>query len=150
MSALGPFDVTPIVQRLREQVPALETIGVAVDVAAAQKSAPRLPAGFVLLKKERLKSELMTGVMRHQASAQVWVLIGVRHYQGRERGAAHADLGIPLVNQVRQALNGWTPAGPDGATVEPMRSEGDGELIGLTDAEWWWRDPFTLNYRSRR
>lgn len=150
MSALGPFDVTPIVQRLREQVPALETIGFAADVAAAQKSAPRLPAGFVMLKKERLKSEPVTGLMRHEATAQVWVLIGVRHYQARERGAAHADVGIPLVAQVRIALHGWSPAGPDGATVEPLRSEGDGELMGLTDAEWWWRDPFILKYRSRR
>lgn len=149
MSALGPFDVTPIVARLRLQVPELQMIGGAADRAAAQEGALRLPAAFVILAREQLTSEPMTGVMRHQVGAQVDVLVGVRHYQARERGAAHADLGIALVGQVRDALHGWTPAGPTGASVEPMRSQGTGQLLKLHDAEWWWLDPYFIPYRSR-
>lgn len=149
MSALGPFDVTPIVQRLQQHVPELQVVGGAADRAAAQEGALRLPAAFVILAREQTASESVTGLMRHQVGAQVDVLVGVRHYQARERGAAHAEVGVPLVAKVRAALHGWTPAGPAGATVEPMRSQGTGQLLKLSDAEWWWIDPFFIPYRSR-
>ena len=147
--SLGPLDVTPIVERIRALVPDFQMVCGAADRATAQESRLRFPCAFVILAGEQVASESLTGVMRHQADAKVDVLIGVRHYQGDQRGTPHAEAGIPLVAKVREALHGWTPAGPTGARVEPMRIQGKGALLQMSDADWWWVDPFLCTYKGR-
>ncbi len=149
--SLGPFDVTPVIARLRSQVPAFKVLGGAADRATAQRTQLlATPAAFVILARESKRSESVSGVMRHIVSARIDILVCVRHYQDGQRGDAHADQGIQLVGAVRAALQGWTPAGPDGAGVDPMYSKGDAALLALTDNEWWWVEPFHVDYRSRR
>lgn len=148
-TSLGPFDMTPIIERVRAQVPALELVGGAAERAAAVEGAIALPAAFIVLAGEDIRSEPITGSLRTETTARIHVITGVRHYQGGQRGQAHADVANRIVAAVRTALHGWTPAGPTGTRVESIRCNGRAELLKLAQAEWWWLDPFTCTYRGR-
>lgn len=148
-TSLGPFDVTPIIERIRAQVPALKLVGFAADRATAIEGAIAMPCAFVILAGEDVKSEDLAGLLRHTAVAYIDVVYGVRHSQGGTRGKAQADASNPVIAAGRTALHGWTPAGPTGTRVEPMRSNGRAQLLRLAEAESWWIDPFTCTYRGR-
>lgn len=147
--SLGPFDTTPVEDRVRAEVSGLRLVGGAADRAAAMRNATTLPAAFVILAGERIVSTPASGVQVHSVTAQIDVLVGVRHARAKERGAAHADLGRPIVEEIRGALNNWKPPGPDGALTEAMAGNGQSGLLALTDAEWWWVDRYTVHYTGR-
>lgn len=150
MSNLGPFNVTPIIERLREQVPALKLVGGAADRVAVEQSATlTTPAAFVILAAEDIQTTKASGLMVHGVRARIDVIYQIRHYRDGSRGFAHTDALESVVAAGRAALNNWRPTGPEGATVELMTGAGRAQLLALRERDQWWLDPFEVEYRSR-
>jgi hypothetical protein len=148
-TSLGPLDVTSIIARLRDQVPALKLVAGAADRATAMQGAIALPAAFVILAGEDNSSEAITGALRKITVAQIDIVVGMRHSAPAKRGQAQADDANPIVSAIRTALHGWTPVGPAGARTESIRCHGKSRLLALANAEWWWVDQFQCTYRGR-
>jgi hypothetical protein len=151
------MDVTPIIERIRDQVPAAELrfVGGAADQAAiGEQRLPPMPCAFVVLAGEDVSTTRMSGgVLAQTVVAVIDVLVGVRHARAAARGADHAETGIGIVDQIRGALVNWnaflaTPAGADG-TLGVMSLNGRSQLVRLDQDLWWWVDRYQLTYRAR-
>jgi hypothetical protein len=149
MSGLGPFDVDPIIERLRAQVPALKLVGGAAERAEVEQSTTlTTPAAFVILASEQIDITEAGGLYIHRIRAEIHVLYQVRHYREGARGQPHRESLAALVGAGRAALNNWRPAGPAGATVEHVHGSGRAVLLGIRQRDAWWLDPFELVYRG--
>lgn len=148
---LGPFDPTPIIERLRTEVPSLRFVGGAADQAKLdEQRLPPMPAAIVLLAGEDIRSAPVSGgVMTYTAIASIDVVVGVRHARTAERGQAHADRGLPIVGEIRAVLNNWAPNGSTNIFAERMASNGRCQLLRLDEDVWWWVDRYQFTYRSR-
>ncbi|WP_171892408.1 hypothetical protein [Pseudomonas aeruginosa] len=114
----APFDHNLVIDRLREQVKALQHIGGAAELGAiTQLRDFRTPAAYVLLAQETLSAKPAGhagGAARQMASVHFIVTLAVRNYRDN-KGVSAADDLRPVLGQVRQALIGWTPPGLAGA-----------------------------------
>ncbi|MDP1696498.1 MAG: hypothetical protein Q8L45_01715 [Xanthomonadaceae bacterium] len=142
---LGPFDITPVIDRLRASVPTLRQVAGAAELDAAMNSvnASTVPAAYVLPALEsagetRGSSQRLIQIV----SVTVAVVIAVRNYRRADLGsAAGADLG-GVVAAVRSAVLGWTPPGGE----KPFDFKA-GRLERRQDAALWWQDLYRTQYR---
>lgn len=148
MSSLGPFDIAPVVARLKAQITALRSVQGAAEFAAAVKAttAPPTPSAYVLLAKENgAPSQPASEIAIQAHEARFGVVLAVRNYQVAQLGAAQADSLSALVTATRTALVGWKPAGYDGRRIE-WRS---GSVLSYDAATVWWQEIFLTTYWSR-
>lgn len=148
-AALAPFDATLVIDRLREQVASLRNVGGSAESVEAFTKPGALPAAYVMLTEEAIDHRRMTEHNEHGATAIVDVLIGVRNYRLQERGQAHIDALLPIVGEVRAALYGWRPTLPTGVRCQPMLGHGRAQVFHYDNAVLWWRERFSIEYRSR-
>lgn len=149
MSAdLGPFDIAPVVARLKAQVTALRAVQGAAEFAAAVKAttAPPTPSAYVLLAREngpaaQPASEI--AIQRHDV--RFGVVLAVRNYQLAQLGTAQADSLTALINSTRTTLVGWKPTGFTGQRIE----WNSGSVLSYDAATVWWQEIFTTRYWSR-
>jgi len=143
----APFDVTPIIARLKSQVPALLTVGGAADYAAVKGLADfRAPCAFVLLAREKLKPH--AGQDSQRVVVTFGVVLAVRNNRPAERGAAAASDLSTYLAAIRSALIGWSPAavGADRRGVQLLQ----GDLLNYDSSTLLWSDVYqTYQFLTR-
>ena len=145
MNCLAPFDVRPVIERLRSKVDVLRDVGQAADFAAVFERSPPLPSAYVVLEEERFDSADYSEHGEIRTTVILAVLVGVRHFRVADRGAAHADEARQILGRTRAALFGWEPRLPEGVTGQPMRLQGQSHLMRYDQADWWWVDRYLIN-----
>lgn len=102
------FAGAAIVERLRDQVPALRLVG-EVDAFTDVTDTPKqLPAALVLLHDLRVT---VRNAMRAEATTEQDWLVVLAARSASAAGGANAESFGALVPQVVAALQGWAPAG---------------------------------------
>lgn len=132
------MDVSPIVQRLRSELPTdWVDIGGAAGLDIAVDTAPTTPVAYVLPLAESADPGYLVGVHAQQVKLAFGVLIAVQNVSDARGGAAQSELALRR-QQVRTALAGWTlPTDPD-ATV----SFAEGRLLQFENGRLWWMDTY--------
>ena len=134
------MDLSPIVARLKIQLPALRSVGASADLDAAIEGAVALPAAFVLPLAESAVDIGLTGSTGQRIAQAFGVLHVVSNKRDAQGGASLDELATHRV-ALRAALVGWVP---DAATGEPVLFTG-GRLLRLDgDGRLWWIDEFAL------
>lgn len=114
----APFDHNLVIARLKDQVPELQEVGGAADLASIQKLRDfRTPSAFVILAVETpvpRQSGAPGAATRQMVQVQFGVVVAVRNYRDSKGQAAADDL-RPELGRVRDALIGWVPPGLTGA-----------------------------------
>lgn len=114
----APFDHNLVIARLKDQVPELQEVGGAADLAFIQKLRDfRTPSAFVILAVETpvpRQSGAPGAATRQMVQVQFGVVVAVRNYRDNKGQAAADDL-RPELGRVRDALIGWVPPGLTGA-----------------------------------
>lgn len=114
----APFDHNLVIARLKDQVPELQEVGGAADLAAMQKLRDfRTPSAFVLLAMETpipRQSGAPGAATRQMVPVNFGVVVAVRNYRDNKGQAAADDL-RPVLGRVRDALIGWVPPDLAGA-----------------------------------
>lgn len=148
----GPLDVSPIIDRIRVEVPDLRFVGGAADEGRIdEQRLPPMPCAMVVLEAEdHVPTKLSGGVIAQATTATVAILVGVRHQRLAERGMAHADAGQPIVAAIRGALANWRPADESADDLGTMTLAGKAQLNRLDQDCWWWIDRYQVTYRSRQ
>lgn len=97
-----------IVQRLKDQVPALRLVGQVDAFTGNTDVPPQMPAALVLLQDMRVTAR--SAVRADVATEQDWIVaLAVRSASPVD--AANADALGALIPRVVGALQGWAPAG---------------------------------------
>lgn len=114
----APFDHNLVIARLKDQVPELQEVGGAADLAAIRQIRDfRTPSAFVILAVETpvpRQPGAPGAATRQMVQVQFGVVVAVRNYRDN-RGKAAADELRPELGRVRDALIGWVPPGLTGA-----------------------------------
>lgn len=138
------FDIAPILERLRQEVPALRVVAGAAELAAAVESGKGLqtPCAFVTLTAERgSPMRGVAGVFVQPVQLSVSVMLVVRNYTRASLGsAARADL-LPVLQDARNALLGWKPAGADDVLTFSA-----GRVFDFDAGTLWWEDVLATRY----
>ena len=112
----APFDLTPIIGRLREQVPTLRAVQGAADYAAvASLQDFSAPCAYVVLVSEDSEPNPPGHAPRGRVAklsqllvVQFGVVLAVRNYR-EQRGAQLAEELKQMLGDVRRALLGYVP-----------------------------------------
>ena len=134
------MDLSLIVTHLRANMPALRSVGVSADLAAAEEGVVAFPAAFVIPLGDKGVDLGMVGSTGQRVAQTFGVVHCLSNRRDAQGGAALNDLAA-MRAKLRTALVGWVP---DAATGEPvlftagrlLRLDGDGRL--------WWMDEFQL------
>lgn len=144
----APFDVQPIIARLKALVPALRNVAGAADYASLTKLADFLPpCAYVLLARERADANppgnAMPGTqvtVRQRVNVSFGVVLAVRNYR-EQLGAQSADDLKTMLGAIRAALLGWIPDVPGGHPCMLQR----GDLVQYSSAVSVWTDVYTTS-----
>lgn len=142
----APFDVQPVVDRLRSQVSALRLVGMAADYATVKSLRDfNPPSAYVLLAQEAFDSNPPGNGVRGQqvtvtqrGRVTLGVVVAARNYR-EQRGAQLGDEIRGLLDQVRSSLQGWVPDVPGARPLQLQR----GDLLQYDDATALWCDVWT-------
>ncbi|WP_223723804.1 hypothetical protein [Pseudomonas aeruginosa] len=114
----APFDHNLIIERLKDQVAVLESVGGAADFAAIKAVRDfRTPTAYVILAEETpmpRSSGAPGAATRQMVQVRFGVVVATRNYRDNKGKNAMDDL-RPVLGQVRDALIGWVPPGLVGA-----------------------------------
>lgn len=146
--SFAPLDTGLLVQRLREQVPQLASVGGAADYAAVQELRNFVaPSAFVVFAQERNTGKLPTGsgACMQECEATVGVVLALRHYQELLGEQLHEEA-RELVAQVRAALIGFKPAQP-GARALAWQ---EGRVLDYDAGKLLWADLYRVSYVMAR
>lgn len=142
MSA-APFDVMPIVARLKARVSALRQMGTAADYATVRSLGDfPVPCAYVLLAREKAVAT-KTGAsmpgqqtrLPQQMAVSFGVVLAVQNFR-QQAGAQVADQLGEILGQVRGVLLGWTPDVPGGRACQLIQ----GDLTQYDRAVALWTD----------
>lgn len=135
------MDVTPIIDRLREQCPSplFKSIGGAIELDAAVQSAPATPSAWVMPLAERAETPHLASYQAQHVMQDISVVICLTNRRDATGAAASHDLKA-LRQAVRAALLGWMPDSDNG---EPLAFTG-GRLLRFDEGRLWWADEFRV------
>lgn len=135
------MDVTPIIDRLREQCPPplFKSVGGAIELDAAVQSAPATPCAWVMPLAEKAETPHLASVQTQLVMQDISVVICVTNRRDATGAAASQDLKT-LRQAVRAALMGWAP---DGETGDPLAFT-SGRLLRFDEGRLWWADEFRV------
>ena len=134
------MDLSLIVERLKERLGGLRSVGASADLDAAIEGVIALPAAFVLPLAESAWDSGLTGGTGQRVVQAFGVLHAVTNRRDAQGGAALNDLKA-LRLALRAALVGWVPFA---ATGDPVLFT-SGRLLSLDgDGRLWWMDEFQL------
>lgn len=142
MSA-APFDVKPVVARIKDAVPALRQVGRAGDYASVRSLGDfPVPAAYVLLAREKAQ-ETKSGIsmpgqqtkMAQVVPVNFGVVVAVRNYR-EQAGEQLADELLEILGAIRDALLGWTPPGNGTRACQLLQ----GDLTQYDRATALWTD----------
>ncbi|GIX33423.1 MAG: hypothetical protein KatS3mg125_1379 [Lysobacterales bacterium] len=143
--SLGPLALSPIIARIRQEVPLLRTVGGVAEAAAAQRgSLQGLPAAFVMLEEESASPTFgSSGAHLQRVSVRFAVLLAARNARDA-LGQALAETAGELAGELRRALVGWMPS--TALTAIEFRQ---GRLLSFDDAVIWWQETYGCDYLLR-
>lgn len=137
----APFAVSVVIERLREQVGALQQIeGASAYAKIRSFSEFRPDSAYVLLARERSDGEPPKGG-RQRALVTFGVVIAVTNYRD-VTGAESIDDISPLIGQTRAALMGWQPPVNGGRPCQWMQ----GDVLDYDDSTLLWADVFQTQH----
>lgn len=108
---VGPFPVTPVLERLREHVQALLLVGDAADLDTALDQQPAKDCAAYVTSAEIGGRPRYTGDQHIQnVDVTLRVVLMVRNFSGQGSGSgARRQMDEQVIPGVRKALIGWTP-----------------------------------------
>lgn len=143
-----PLDTAIIEQRLRDQVPDLQSVGGAADLGAITDIRGFRPgSAFVVLNEEVGIDDGRPSAQgrpsgRQAVAATIGVIVAARNYRDKTGVAAAADAG-PLIGAIRTALLGdWIPGGQ---LQRPLKWV-EGSVLKNDDSTLLWLDVFHTTY----
>lgn len=146
----APFDHNLVIARLKDQVPELQEVGGAADLAAVTMLRDfRTPSAFVLLAVETpipRQSGAPGAATRQMVPVNFGVVVAVRNYRGNKGQAAADDL-RPVLGRVRDALIGWVP--PDLAGARDCQLV-EGRVIDYDTDTLVWTDLYQTQHSIGR
>lgn len=114
----APFDHNLVIARLKDQVPELQSVGGAADLAVITAVREfRTPSAYVILAVETpipRQSGAPGAATRQMVPVNFGVVVAVRNYRDNKGQGAADDL-RSVLGKVRDALIGWVPPGLSGA-----------------------------------
>lgn len=134
-----------IVQRLREEVPALTLIGGSVEFERASKALKAVPAAFLLpLAEQAERSPWGNQIVEQRVGIRFGVCYAVRNLADSDGTAAMQSL-RPIRRAARNALLNWQPSEEfDGCEFLA------GQLLTLDEnSVLWWQDDFVTAHTIR-
>lgn len=138
----GPFSIGLVIERLRAQVPTLQSVeGTAQYAAITNLREFRPDSAFVLLARERGDGEPPKAGGRQRAQVTFGVVLAVRNYRDQVGGEALDEVS-PLIAQVRAALMGWTPLVDGGRPCQWLQ----GDVLDYDDSTLLWSDVFQTQH----
>lgn len=133
-----PFDIQPVIERLRAGMPELRLVGGAADYAAITGLRDFVPpCAYVLIAQERGEPNGANG--RQRALVTFGVVLAVRNHSGA-RGAAD-DL-RPLLGKLRETLMAWIPGRPGARAVQWLQ----GDVLDYDAGTLLWSDVYQTQY----
>lgn len=134
------MDITQVVQRLKERLTGLKSIGASADLDAAIDGVVALPAAFVLPLAERASTTAVLGMTESRVAEAFGVVHVLSNRRDAQGAAALTDL-FSLRVALRSALVGWVPETATGESVHYT----SGRLLQLDGSgRLWWMDEFQL------
>ncbi len=133
----------PIVARLREAVPALRTVGGALQLTKLTTT-PVTPAAYVVPLRDAPTPNLAVNAVRQQARVEFAVVIAVQDVSRPGGEAAFDDVLDALRADIRTALLGWEH--PDSDDV--MTATG-GQLLFYDGGTLFWSDEYVTTVQWR-
>lgn len=132
----GPLDLTHWVERVRAEVDALKTVGLAGDLQRVKNILRAVPAAWVMPGPESVSATEASQQKRYRMRCQVDIVIAMRHYGDTVGGKATDEL-RELRKSIGDALIGWRP--PDAlVTVIPK----GGQPLSMASNAMWYRERF--------
>jgi len=128
----APLNLQHWVDRLRAEVPALKTVGLAGDMRKVKDLVRAVPAAWVYPGPERVTATDRSPQSYYRMSTEVHVLIAMRHY-GDTVGGQAVDALREVRLQIEAALIRWQP--PD--ALVPAVPRGGAPLPIEANAMWW-------------
>jgi len=145
-SLLAPITLSPILDRLHDQLTGWKEIGGAADLASAEKSkAPATPAAYVLLASDQpSKSIGGSGGYRQRVLSRFGVVIAIRDYKVAKRGTAKADELRERIIQIRSALVGWRHPGATQGFATQLAAPC--AVLSYKNNVIWWQETYAIEY----
>lgn len=138
------MNLTPIIDRLRDEVPALKIVGGAAQFERALGGLTALPGAFVLPASEvASESPFMDGTVEQRVSAEFAVVIAARNLADDE-GAAAVEALEPVRVAIRSALLGWKVS----ADLDSAEFRG-GDFLAFDNGVLWWSDRYGTAFTLR-
>jgi hypothetical protein len=139
----GPFDIAPVVARLKAGATSLRRVAGAAERAAAEKDAGApTPAAYVVLARETPKPHSGgAGAFRQPVIATFIVVLAVRNVRLGELGVQGNSELKTAIEEVRGALLGWQPT-PESTACELAGAELSDYDAGVI----WWVEAFSTTY----
>jgi hypothetical protein len=144
--SLGPFDVVPVIERIREQCPQFRKVEGAAELASIDKQGNEVvPAAYVVLAQEQPRAKT-GGTLRviQDVVVSFAVILVIRQYRVADLGTAASNAFRPLIAAVREAVVGWRPDAYHAAT-----ELGEGRLLRYSDTTLTWNQVFRTSYQAR-
>lgn len=146
----APFNHNLVIARLKDQVPELQSIGGAADLAAITAVRDfRTPSAFVILAVETpipRQSGAPGAATRQMVQVSFGVVVAVRNYRDN-KGASAADDLNPVLGKVRDALLGWVPPGLTGARDCQLVQ---GQVVDYDTNTMVWTDVYSTQHSIGR
>lgn len=142
--AIVLFNPQWIIDRLKEQAPALLQVSGAAGLAQAATDLKQVPAAYVVPNAERANgSRTGTVAVSQQNTVRFAVIMAVRNLRDARGDQAQGDL-LTLREEIITALHGWQPQDE----FDPLEY-GSGRLLQLTQQVLWWQDEFLTSHLMR-
>lgn len=134
------MDLTPILNRLQEQLTGFRLVGTAVDLdAVLSGGVPVAPAAYLVPLSESGGDNSISSDAIQELNVSFAVILVVSNRRDATGAAAVADL-ESFRALVRDALRGWSP---DADTCGPVLFS-SGRVLLFDDGLLWWTDEFQL------
>lgn len=141
---MQPLDMQPIIERLREQVPALGQVEGAAEYSQVKDLSDfRIGSAYVVLASERNPVGNAPQARRAASAEAVFgVILVARNYRDQSGAEALQDLG-PLIGAVRDALLTWDAPGMSNIVWL------QGDAVDSDASRVLWIDVFTTTHVLR-
>lgn len=133
-----------ILARIQTQIPSLQSVGIAANLAAIKKTTIKFPAVFVVpLNHRGSGNRYMTGAVAQKREVRVQIVMAVRNISGAQGGKAITDI-EQLTALVDSALFGFCPS----QQHDPLMLE-SGQVVEMINGECWWTDTYVTAFERR-
>lgn len=142
-----PLDLTPIIDRIRSEIPDMEEVGGAAEYSAVMDLVSfRTPSSYVVLAQEKDLTQATEKPGRRPSGRQqlestFGVIMALRNYRDPEGEAVSAEA-RQMIGKVRAQLMGWTPDKTEFARLWFQQ----GDVLDYNDNTLLWIDVYNTTH----